>query len=81
WAYATDGKVQSSPAVVDGVVYIGSDDHHLYALDAATGNKKWAYATDGKVQSSPAVVDGVVYIGSDDHHLYALNVTIKDGPT
>jgi eukaryotic-like serine/threonine-protein kinase len=29
--------VFSSPAVVNGVVYVGSDDHNVYALNATTG--------------------------------------------
>jgi serine/threonine-protein kinase len=37
WTHATNGLIRSSPAVVDGIVYIGSDDKKVYALDAATG--------------------------------------------
>ena len=33
WRYETGVGVESSPAVVDGVVYVGSDDGYLYALD------------------------------------------------
>ncbi|MFI6724967.1 PQQ-binding-like beta-propeller repeat protein [Streptomyces atratus] len=73
WRYATGDAVTSSPAVVDGVVYIGSTDGSVYALDAATGKKKWAYATGDKVEGTPAVVDGVVYIGSTDGSVYALD--------
>ncbi|MFE4423888.1 PQQ-binding-like beta-propeller repeat protein [Streptomyces sp. NPDC056817] len=73
WTYATGGNVFSSPAVVGGTVYVGSDDGKVYALDAATGAKKWAHATGGAVFSSPAVVDGTVYCGSTDHTLYALH--------
>ena len=72
WRYRTKGNVDSSPAVVDGVVYVGSDDNYLYALDADTGTLLWRYETDDEVDSSPAVVDGVVYVGSDDDYLYAL---------
>ena len=36
WRRAT-GLVLSSPAVANGVVYVGSANHYLYALDAATG--------------------------------------------
>ena len=32
WSYTTGGLVESSPAVVNGVVYVGSYDHHVYAL-------------------------------------------------
>ncbi len=73
WAYQTGGAIHSSPAVVNGVVYVGSDDGNLYALDAASGTRKWAYQTGGAIASSPAVVNGVVYIGSEDHSLYALD--------
>ena len=37
WTHTTGGHVFSSPAVVDGTVYIGSNDNKVYALDAATG--------------------------------------------
>lgn len=62
----------SSPAVAGGVVYIGSGDQHVYALDAATGALKWSFATGDVVHASPAVVDGVVYIGSWDRNVYAI---------
>jgi outer membrane protein assembly factor BamB len=37
--------VHSSPALLDGTVFIGSWDTYLYALDAATGNEKWRFKT------------------------------------
>jgi eukaryotic-like serine/threonine-protein kinase len=54
----------SSPVVVNGVLYIGSDDGNIYALDSATGSQKGIYATGGSLLSSPAVVNGVLYIGT-----------------
>jgi outer membrane protein assembly factor BamB len=74
WDYTT-GDDQSSPAVVDGVVYVGSGDDNIYALNASTGALKWAYVTGGDVDSSPTVVGEVVYVGSDDDNLYALNAS------
>jgi outer membrane protein assembly factor BamB len=73
WSFSTDGAVHSSPAVVDGTVYFGSQDYNLYALDTDTGAKKWEYRTGSWVESSPAIVDGVVYFGSNDSMLYALD--------
>ena len=72
WSYTT-GSIQSSPAVAGGVVYVGSMDDKLYALDAVTGTHKWSYATGGYIYSSPAVANGVVYVGSWDGGLYALD--------
>jgi outer membrane protein assembly factor BamB len=73
WAFKTGGWILSSPAIADGVVYIGSDDKNLYAVDAATGKEKWKFATGGIVRSSPAVVDGTVYFGSYDGVFYAVD--------
>jgi outer membrane protein assembly factor BamB len=73
WNYAS-ASVESSPAVANGVVYVGSDDSNLYALNAKTGAKLWSYPTLGPLgYSSPAVANGVVYAGSYDHNLYALD--------
>src|SRR5262249_14494252 len=44
WEFATDGLVTSSPIVANGIVYFGSGDHHLYALDAASGQQRWSFA-------------------------------------
>ncbi len=63
----------SSPAVVDRTVYIGSGDHHVYALDAQSGKMLWAFETGNVVHASPAVSAGVVYVGSWDRNLYALD--------
>lgn len=63
----------SSPAVYDGVVYVGSGDHNVYALSARSGAVRWKFVTGNVVHASPAVDDGVVYIGSWDRYFYALN--------
>lgn len=73
WSFATDGAVTSSPSVVNGVVYAGSQDMNVYAVDAATGSLIWKFATGGTIESSPAVVNGKVYIGSDDGYVYCLD--------
>jgi outer membrane protein assembly factor BamB len=53
--------------VVDGTVYIGCRDAHVYAIDAANGRKKWDYPTSkGWVISTPAVSGGLVFVGTSD---------------
>ena len=65
----------STPAVVNGIVYLGADA--LYALDATTGSWLWDYSTKGKGDTftSPVVVNGVVYVGTSSGKLFALNAT------
>ena len=56
------------------MVYVGSCDNKLYALDAATGNKLWEFATGSSIESCPAIGAGrIVYVASNDGKLYALN--------
>jgi outer membrane protein assembly factor BamB len=61
----------SSPAIVDGVAYIGSYDKNIYAFNATTGVEIWSAATGGFIESSPAVANGLVYAASQDGSLYA----------
>ena len=69
----------SSPAIVNGVVYIGSFDGKLYAFNAngcapsTSCQPLWSGATGNDITSSPAVAKGIVYIGSADHKLYAFS--------
>ena len=73
WRYPTGSLIYSSPAVVNGVLYIGSYDNSVYALDARTGTKLWSYATGNVIYTVPAVAHGVVYIGSEDDSVYAVD--------
>ena len=74
WKFETDGFVESSPAIVDGIIYFGSLDGHLYAVDTQTGRAHWSFDIGEPVTySSPAVADGAVYFGSLDGILYVLD--------
>lgn len=75
WRYMTDWQVISSPAVVEGTVYIGAqNDDHVYALDEWTGVLKWDFWAGGWF-SSPAVDTrkNLVIVGNKAHRLYGLN--------
>lgn len=63
WQFSTGDKIRSSAAVVDGVVYVGSNNDVFYALDAVSGGVVWQVNLGSNLESSPAVVDGVVYVG------------------
>jgi len=76
WSYKAGDTIYSSPAVANGVVYIGVDssiNRSLYALNATTGSALWNYQTANFwIYSSPAVANGVVYVGSNDYQGNAL---------
>jgi outer membrane protein assembly factor BamB len=61
-------------------IFIGSEDHSVYALDAASGTLRWNYTTSFQVESSAVLSPDncavyrncTVYVGSDDGAIYAL---------
>lgn len=75
WKFHTGGRIVSSPAVADGLAYIGSDDGKLYAVDITSGLARWQFKTGARITSSPAVANGAVFFESYDGILYALDAT------
>jgi eukaryotic-like serine/threonine-protein kinase len=73
WKFKTGAAVISTPAVIDGSAYFGSNDHYLYAVNLADGVQRWKFKTGSRVASSPAVYQGRVYFGSYDGNIYALD--------
>ncbi|PSQ17544.1 hypothetical protein BRD00_07530 [Halobacteriales archaeon QS_8_69_26] len=73
WRFDTGHRVTSSPAVVDGTVYVGNFAGTVSAIDAADGTECWSFEAGTNVESSPAVVDGTVYVGSADERVYAID--------
>lgn len=71
--FSVNGEICTSPVLANGILYFGSSDHRLYAIDAATGSQLWNFETGSWIYSSPAVVKGTVYFGSNDGKLYALD--------
>ena len=61
WKFPTGGRIVGSAVARDGVIYFGSDDGNVYAVDAATGRQNWKFTTAGPVSSTPAVDGGAVY--------------------
>ena len=74
WKFKTGGKIFSSPAVIQGMAFIGSEDGNLYALDTGSGKPRWKFTTGGAVHSSPAVYGQTVYFGSCNGYYYAVNI-------
>ena len=84
WKYETGipRSFETSPVVVDGVMYLSTPLNHVVALDAATGQKKWEYVHEydgptvhccGPVNRGVAVYGGRVYMGALDARLVALD--------
>jgi hypothetical protein len=79
WTYDAGDAIESSAAIADGVVYVGSQPGFLHAINLADGKLKWKYKAteDGLGESSPAVAGGLVYIGDLSGVLHAVDVAPK----
>jgi outer membrane protein assembly factor BamB len=73
WTFKAAGAIVGSPAIANGVLYIGSLSGHLYAIDQQTGKEKWNFKSSMPVASSPAIVDGTVFFVSSAGALVAID--------
>jgi len=74
WKKKLGGGVFSSPAYHDGVVYVGTENRTLHAIQARDGAEIWKYSTDSRmVASTPLVHRGFVYAGCYSGSFYAVN--------
>ena len=79
WTYEAGESIESSAAIVDGTVYVGSAAGELIALDLNSGALRWKYKTGPIETSSPSVANGVVYIGDLSGVLHAVNASNGSG--
>jgi outer membrane protein assembly factor BamB len=61
------------PLVADGVVYVGSGDGSLHAVDAASGARRWRAETGGRIRGGAALDGDRVIVGSADKFMYAFD--------
>ena len=73
WDTQLNGPILASPVVVNGTVYLGAADKHLYALDAATGRHRWAFATQDWIVSAVAYAGDRVIVASQDSRLHVVS--------
>lgn len=77
WTFEVGEGIESTAALVDGMVYVGGLDGVLYALSFDTGEEMWRYQAGDEIKSSPSVRDGVVYVGDESGLFHAVGA--KDG--
>ena len=75
WTFKTDGRIIASPAIANGLAYVGATDGYMYAVDTETGDLRWKFQTRSRIASSAAVANGVVYFLSYDGKFYALDAS------
>lgn len=64
WTFETRSGVWARPLLHEGVLYVTSMDHFLYAVDTAAGQMLWKLDLEGAVAGTPLLVDDRLYVGT-----------------
>jgi outer membrane protein assembly factor BamB len=67
------GVIESSPLLVGKLLYFGSWDGKMYAVNVDTHKVAWSFRTGGEVKGGPAYSNGTLYFASYDHKVYAVD--------
>lgn len=67
------GSVNSRPAVAGTLLFVGTDDGELVALDMQTGKQAWKHESRGPILESPVVVGDMVIFTNEADQVYALD--------
>jgi serine/threonine protein kinase len=76
WKFKAEDEIRGIPMFHKNIIYVGSYDNNLYALNAMDGTMRWKFPTDGGIASSPVVSpeDNLVAFGSEDGYVYTVDI-------
>jgi len=72
WSFQAKEAIWGSPLVIGDRVYVPAMDHHLYCLDAQTGQVVWDFEAGAALAAQPSPSDGTLYQGAFDGRVYAV---------
>ncbi len=73
WKFKTGGPLHASPVIAKGILYIGSTDGKLYALDAEQWGVKWVFDAGDAIRYAATVLGDRVYFNARNNNVYALH--------
>jgi outer membrane protein assembly factor BamB len=77
WQVLIGQAITGSPVIgANGILYVGSLNTTLYAVDIQSGNVKWMFSTKGAIRSTPTISDaGTIYVANDSGEIISLDST------
>ncbi|WP_026377237.1 outer membrane protein assembly factor BamB [Aestuariibacter salexigens] len=73
WSDGESAKIAGGLTTAYNNLYFGTENGDVFALDAATGERKWHAEVKGEVLASPAIDGEVVVVNTTSGTLYGLN--------
>src|SRR4030067_2998054 len=75
WEFKADSNIKEpGPIAACDMIFFGSKDGSIYALDAASGQMKWTFRMGKALKLPLATADGVIFAASEDKNFYAIDV-------
>lgn len=65
----------TSPTILSNKVFVGGNDHNMYAFDRKTGNEIWKFKTEGSVFCDASASENKIYFWSDDKNFYCIDTS------
>ncbi len=75
WKAEPGGSIYQMLLLHEGVLYFGSCNFNIYAINASDGSLLWKFKTEGIVGGSPLYYEGKIYAGSFDHNMYCIDAS------
>lgn len=79
WRYSTDADTRDPPVVVDGTVYLASNNGHVHAIEGATGERQWTRTLPGYARIAAGNHQGLIVGGGKDEEKQHLRAYALDG--
>jgi outer membrane protein assembly factor BamB len=73
WVDDLHAHLESSPLVVGGLLYIGTDKKQLLAIDPEDGKTVWTFKAPGAIKASPSYHGGLVFAADYESTMFALD--------
>jgi outer membrane protein assembly factor BamB len=64
WTYPLVNHCMATPAIADGLAFVGDCGKRIHCVDAETGKPYWTHDAKGEMWASPLIADGKVYFAT-----------------
>ncbi len=75
WDQGFPADFSASPAIVDGLLYIGGTDYKLHCIDGSTGETVYTHPFPSGIVSTPCIDGDMLYVGCRDYRLHAFDLS------
>ena len=70
WKFDAAGVIGTDPVIANDVVFFGTLEKVLFAVDVTSGKEVWSFELDGRIRTSPCIAKDLLFIASEDDLLY-----------